>query len=99
MIYSVLDRGSRQYDYYETPEAEPWHSPPPPKAKTSSPLGAIPEDAAWKLPAGARRVGRGERPKGRIAVTHGSPTSLGDLMSDAPVIGLAAAALYFITRK
>lgn len=77
MIYSVMNTGARKYDYYETPEAEPWHAPAPPPARASS-LGAVPEDAAWPLPAGARKIGSGFEAKGRIAVlSRGGGIALG----------------------
>jgi len=95
MLYSILNRKSRRYDYYETGEAEPWHAPPPPPAKAPSALGAVPEQAAWPLPAGARYVGNGETAQGRIATrrTLGMPSlpGIGDIEPALEVAATAAA--------
>ncbi len=69
MIYSVWSPTRRSYDYYETPEPTPTHTPARGTIPSSSKLGATPEQAAWRLPMGARRVGSGPTARGRIAQT------------------------------
>jgi len=92
MLYSVMNTKSRRYDYYETGEAEPWHAPPPPRAKAATALGAVPEDAAWPLPPNARRVGSGDTAQGRIAIRRGSPIGLPGLGAIEPALEVAATA-------
>jgi hypothetical protein len=89
-MYSVMNQTSRQYDYYETGEAEPWHSKPPPRRSPTSSLGSVPEDAAWSLPITARYVGSGELAKGRVAVARATG-ALGDLEPAVMVAGVAGA--------
>jgi hypothetical protein len=71
MIYSVWDNGARRYDYYEGGKATATHAGAPPRASSSS-LGATPEQAAWPLPPGARRVGSGDLARGRVASLDGN---------------------------
>jgi len=66
MRYSVWNNGTRAYDYYETSEVANIHADAPPRVSGSA-LGATPDQAAWPLPSGARRIGAGETPEGRIA--------------------------------
>lgn len=89
-----MNVGSRKYDYFETPEGEPWHAPAPPAARSPSSLGAVPEDAAWPLPAGARYAGSGAEARGRIAVSKrgGSAGGMGDV-EPAFMVGAAVAAM------
>lgn len=70
MTYSVWDNGTRSYVYYEAPGVSEIHAGPPPRM-TGGMLGATPDQAAWRLPFGARRTGSGDIARGRIA-------SLGD---------------------
>ena len=91
MLYSVLNRNTRQYDYYQTPEADPWHAPPPPRAKSPSALGAVPEEAAWPLPASARHIGTGECAQGRIATKRAALPGMGDIEPALEVAATAAA--------
>lgn len=71
MIYSVWNIGAQRYDYFEAPAKSATHAGPPP-VKSSSSLGATPDQAAWRLPAGAKHVGSGELARGRIASLGGS---------------------------
>ena len=96
MLYSVMNRRTRAYDYFESGEQEPWHSPPPPRTSGTSPLGAVPEEAAWVLPASAKYMGSGQNAKGRVAVrsrASGSalPFGLGAVEPAFAVAGAAAA--------
>lgn len=67
MIYSVYDYDRKVYDYYQGSGPKGTHATSPPKTYGKSALGATPEQAAWKLPADAVKVGTGAMPKGRIA--------------------------------
>lgn len=79
--YSVYDYTRHAYDYYEAPGPGGTHAGSPPAPRGVGDLGAAPGRASWKLPAGARKVGSGEMPQGRIASLDGadeltSPTGL-----------------------
>lgn len=76
MIYSVFKYGPALYDYYEAAGSSATHAGAPP-APMRGTIGAVPEAATWRLPMGARKIGSGPLPRGRIAST-GSP-ALGDL--------------------
>jgi len=67
MRYSVYDYTRRQYDYYEGPGAGGTHAGSPPVVRSIGGVGASPDQAAWRLPVGSRRVGSGEFPQGKIA--------------------------------
>jgi hypothetical protein len=90
MRYSVYDYTRRGYDYYEAPGPGGTHAGSPPAAPTRGQLGAAPDRASWKLPLGARKVGSGERPQGRIASLSGA-----DLTSDPIRLGILAVVAYF----
>ena len=67
MVYSVYDYDRKVYDYYQGSGPKGTHASSPPKTYGKSALGATPEQAAWKLPPDAVKVGTGMMPKGRIA--------------------------------
>jgi hypothetical protein len=67
MTYSVWNQGANRYDYYEAGGARREYNEETPKHLRHARLGASPEQAAWPLPAGARRVGSGSIARGRIA--------------------------------
>lgn len=70
--YSVWNYRERKYDYYQAPgENEGTHAGTPPTALISNALGQTPDQAAWRLPIGAKKVGSGATAKGKVA-------SLGD---------------------
>jgi hypothetical protein len=80
--YSVYDYTRRVYDYYDGPGPGGTHAGSPPRPREvlgddGRPQGAPPTRAAWKLPLGAKKVGSGELPQGRIASLDGA-----DLFSD-----------------
>jgi hypothetical protein len=52
-------------------------------------MGATPDEAAWPLPAGAKLVGHGELPRGRVARAGGG-LALGDTRSSGAMVALAA---------
>jgi hypothetical protein len=73
MRYSVWD-GS-DYSYYEAPGSlRDGVFAPTPTIRTSRRLGVTPEEAAARLPAGAKRVGGGPYPMGTIATRNGGST-------------------------
>lgn len=93
MRYSVYDYTRRQYDYYEAPGPGGTHAGSPPAARTLGGVGASPDHASWRLPAGARKVGSGERPQGRIASLSGA-----DITTDPVRLGMLAALAYLAWR-
>lgn len=81
MRYSVYDYTRHAYDYYEAPGPGGTHAGSPPAPRGVGDIGAPPNRASWKLPSGARKVGSGYLPQGRIATLDGadalsSPTTL-----------------------
>lgn len=99
MIYSVYNYKTRTYDYFEGTGATGSHAGTPPSPLLSNELGMTPEQASWKLPAGARKVGSGPVARGRIAQTAG--IAMGDisLPSLAVPLAIGAAALYFWRKR
>lgn len=93
MKYSVYDYTRRQYDYYEAAGPGGTHAGSPPLQKSMGSIGEPPDRASWKLPVGARRVGSGELPQGRIASLSGV-----ELTSDPMRLGLYAVAAYVAWR-
>lgn len=93
MIYSVWDHGARRYAYYQTPEMADAVNAPSPKhlSEGDDPLGLVPEEAAWPLPANATPVGFGKIAKGKIA----SSESLGNGRGPFLFFGLGVALAYF----
>jgi len=89
--YSIWDFRRKLYDYYRGPGDGATHAGPS-KIRSNSEIGAIPELAAWTLPAGSVKIGSGPMPQGRIASMGG----LGDLDSgDGVRVGLLMLAAYF----
>ena len=93
MRYSVYDYTRRAYDYYDAPGPGGTHAGSPPVVRTLGGIGTAPERASWRLPVGARKVGAGEMPQGRIASLSGA-----DGFSDPTHFALLAAAAYLIWR-
>lgn len=75
MRYSVYDHTRHAYDYYEAPGLGGTHAGSPPKARSVRDIGAPVERASWKLPPGAKKVGSGYLPQGRIASLSGTDSS------------------------
>jgi len=95
MLYSVWNSGARGYDYYEAPGNLTDGVAPRRNLRAGHQLGITPEEAAPRLPVGARKVGRGEFPRGTIATAGASLSGL-DFM-DVPIgwlIGGTVAALW-----
>lgn len=97
MTYSVWNRRTGRFDYYEasTPGGETTHAPPAKHVRGHHQLGTTAEAAAWPLPPGARLVGHGADAVGRVS-------SLGDDESQTSrpwlVAGLLLAAA-LVARK
>ncbi len=89
MRYSVYDYTRRAYDYYEAPGPGGTHAGSPPVAKSLGQVGIAADRASWKLPLGAKKVGSGERPQGRIASLSGA-----DWSSDPIRLGIIAVLAY-----
>lgn len=64
--YSIYNYGTRKYDYYRGHGDGATHAAPS-RIRGQSDIGAIPEQAAVILPAGAVKIGSGDLPRGRIA--------------------------------
>ncbi len=95
ITYSVWSYPLRAYEYYEAPFDGRIHSGTPPKAGSES-MGATPEQAAWKLPLGARKIGQGKVAKGKIASMGDAPGATNPL--NWPMIAGAAVLVYFVTK-
>jgi hypothetical protein len=75
MRYSVYDYTRRVYDYYDAPGPGGTHAGSPTVMPSLGSFarqwkdsdGVPPSNASWKLPLGAKKIGSGERPVGRIA--------------------------------
>jgi hypothetical protein len=99
ITYSVWNPGSRLYDYFATSEEHPIHAPSP-KRTSTRPLGATPEEAAWKLPPMAHRIGSGAMPQGRIASLNGADEATGSSMPTWwPVAAVGIAMLLWRSRR
>ncbi len=96
MIYSVYNYDTHAYDYYEGSGAGGTHVGSPKLRKPKSELGASPEQAAWVLPPGARKVGAGPLPRGSIASLSGVEGASGS--SGLLQYGLYAAIAYAVWR-
>lgn len=101
MIYSVYNYATKRFAYYEVPVAPSTHAGKPPSSRWRLPikaelgsgqrLGSTADDSGWILPPGARKVGDGAQPRGRIA--QGPQGALGAVTDPLPLMGLGAAAL------
>lgn len=99
MMYSVWDHRAKRYDYYEADGATGTHAGTPPSPLMASHLGMTPEQCAWRLPAGARKVGSGTVARGRVAATVGIAMGDFDLPSWTVPVAIGAAALYFWRKR
>lgn len=100
-MYSVWNYAKGAYDYYQGPPSGTTHAGTPPRARGKTQVGSTPEQAAWPLPVGAKKVGSGVNPQGRIA-------SLGDVSSSGGIVSfieenlamvVAGATILYLTRK
>ncbi len=90
-VFSVWDDGLERYDYYVGRDT-------PPSAIRSEPnpqLGAVPEDAADRLPIGARKVGSGDVAIGHIAEPGINMYSVGRFA----LMGLAAYGAWMLFKS
>jgi hypothetical protein len=86
VIYSVWNQGAGRFDYFEDGVPNAKANAPKPSHLVSRELGSTVDQAAWPLPAGARRTGSGSVAIGRVA-TRKSAAALGDfVLSDSPLI-------------
>lgn len=98
MRYSVYNYDRQVYDYFEGPGPKGTHAGAPPVSSGRSQLGATVEQAAWKVPLGAKKVGEGVLPQGRVAAMGGFP-SLGDVDTGQVLrAGALAVIAYFAWR-
>jgi hypothetical protein len=97
MIYSVWNQRKRAYDYYETSAALPKANAPKPSIKNGGELGVSVYKAAWKVPAGAKFVGSGDRARGHVA-NKGLGGFDFNISTGAMVVG-GLALLWWFTRK
>ncbi len=90
MRYSVYNYTRRAYDYYDAPGPGGTHAGSPRAPRAIKDVGAPPDQAAWRLPSGARRVGAGPLPQGRIASLEGSDELTDHRVLVYAVLGLIA---------
>lgn len=91
MIYSVYNYGARSYDYYDDGKPSGTHAGAPPIISMGG-IGETPEAAAWRVPVGAKKIGSGDLPRGRVASLGGDPGS------DLPRLGIAIGLAYVAWR-
>lgn len=75
MRYSVYDYTRHAYDYYEASGPGGTHAGSPPVPRAVGDIGAPADRASWKLPLGAKKVGSGFLPQGRIASLDGADST------------------------
>lgn len=97
MIWSVWNYKTKSYDYYQGGAATGTHAGTPPTPMISPEMGMSPEESAWRVPTGARKIGSGTGARGRVA-TLGGVDSFG-LPSYAVPVALGLAALYFWRKR
>lgn len=95
MQYSTYDYTTRMYTYWSAPGVSGTHAGAPSAPSSRNAIGVTPEAAAWRLPWGAKKIGTGPLPKGRIA---SDAAALGDMTSDLPRLGLIAGVAYIAWR-
>jgi hypothetical protein len=76
VTFSVWDPDHKRFDYYQTAEGVGARENPEPNLPKRE-MGVSPEQAAWRLPSEARKVGSGDRVQGAVAARSG----LGDTAS------------------
>lgn len=87
-VFSVYDYDRKQFDYYQTP-GDVTHQAlgsvkfstfrPARQTSGSKPFGNISESIAYKLPAGAKKIGEGFEPMGVIASNLGEAPNMFDM--------------------
>lgn len=81
MIYSVWDQPLGAFRYFDDGVPQAHLNVEKPTHLRERALGSTIDQAAWPLPAGAREVGRGVVPVGRVASMSGQ--ALGDDLDDS----------------
>lgn len=98
--YSVWSYSKGAYDYYAGPSKGTTHAGTPPRARGSTQVGSTPEQAAWPLPLGAKLVGSGPTPQGRIAsLGDASSSSITQWVSDNAGMVAVGVCVYLMMRK
>jgi hypothetical protein len=77
-MYSVWQQGRGVFDYFEDRREQPSLNAPAPTHIGHRTLGSTVDQAAWPLPADAKRIGSGPVAIGRIAATKAGG-ALGDI--------------------
>jgi len=104
VIYSVWNQAARLYDHYEdgAPD-ERANAAAPRHLGRADTLGFTPDEAAWPLPFGARKIGSGPTAVGRVARRRGAGAvpALSGFEVPMPLVALAAiwGLTYFVWRK
>ena len=97
MIWSVWNYARQEYDYYQGGSRTGTHAGAPPAPPLRHKIGATPESASWRMPLGARKIGSGPMPKGRIAST-GVSLGMGDAVSEIPRAAIVVGLVYLAWR-
>jgi len=103
VIYSVWNQGAGTFDYYETTEQQNMLNVERPTHIQSRTLGSTVTQAAWPLPASARKVGQGPIPRGKIAARK-SAAALGEVttgssVTKAALVGFGALAACLVLGR
>lgn len=77
MIYSVWNQAKQAFDYFQTNGVQKKANTDKPSHLRSRKLGLTVTEAAWPVPSGARFIGSGDMPKGRIGTTKKGLRGLG----------------------
>ena len=93
-IYSVWNQSTRRFDYYRGPGSSATHAGKPSHVGQGS-MGATPEEAAWPLPPGAKKIGAGDHAVGRIASMGGFGFVQ---LPGYAIIGLVALTFWYMGR-
>lgn len=96
-MFSVWNYDRQLYDYYQGGTRTGTHAGAPPATPLRHKIGATPEGASWSLPIGAKKIGSGALPKGRIA-RSGIALGVVDMTLDAPKAAALAVIAYIAWR-
>jgi hypothetical protein len=100
MRYSVWNQSTGLFDYFEGGREQDKLNAPKPGHIGPRNLGSTIDQAAWPLPAGARKIGSGAVAVGRVARSGGSSgmSGLGDIFDSPTKIAIFAAFMYVAWR-
>lgn len=93
MIYSVWNQAKQAFDYYQTNGVQKKVNTEKPSHMRSRKFGLTVDQAAWPVPSGARYMGSGSMPKGRIGNLKGRAALSGFEPNSANMLLLATAGL------